>query len=105
MRIFVSLLTVLLVAMCALGQTNAPKSCPFAAGASFNLNIFPERMAVADLNGDGKLDVVAVDFDLGSIVYVLLGNGDGTFQVVKNHDAPVGALGVAVADLNGDGKL
>jgi len=32
---------------------------------------------VADLNGDGKLDVALVN---GGGVSVLLGNGDGTFQ-------------------------
>ena len=37
---------------------------------------------------------------------VLLGNGDGTFQVAQTYDSGAnGARGVAVADVNGDGKL
>ncbi len=36
------------------------------------------RVAVSDLNRDGKLDIVAVNSDSNNIS-VLLGNGDGTF--------------------------
>jgi hypothetical protein len=49
---------------------------------------------VADVNNDGKLDIVGTNT-------VSLGNGDGTFQQL-----PLGIAGnvLAVADLNGDGK-
>ena len=59
-------------------------------------------LAVADVNGDGKLDVISVG---GSGVGVLLGNGNGTFQpqVVYNSGGE-GADSVAIADVNGDGK-
>ncbi len=52
-----------------------------------------QRVLVADLNNDKKLDLV-----WNGAVY--LGNGDGTFQ-----QAPLGLSGMplAVADLNGDG--
>jgi hypothetical protein len=58
-------------------------------------------LAVADVNGDGKPDVVSV----GGSVGVMLGNGDGTFrpQVVYNSGGE-GADGVVIADVNGDGK-
>ena len=40
-------------------------------------------MAVADVNGDGKLDIIVANHGT-STVSVLLGNGDGTFQA--QHD-------------------
>ena len=66
--------------------------------------------AVADVNGDGKPDLVVANA-CGSIancagsVGVLLGNGDGTFQTAVTYGSGgQGALWVAIADLNGDGK-
>jgi len=55
-------------------------------------------VAVADVNGDGNPDMVAV----GGSVSVFLGNGDGTFQAAINY--AVAGSSIAIADLNGDGK-
>ena len=60
---------------------------------------------VADINGDGNLDLVA-PLNYGSSIAVLLGNGDGTFQA--EQDLASGASypqQLVLADLNGDGKL
>jgi hypothetical protein len=59
-------------------------------------------VAVADVNGDGKPDIIVVNL-LGHSLGVMLGNGDGTFQPVVTY--PTGGFYVAVADVNGDGKL
>jgi len=70
----------------------------------------PDSIAVADLDGDGTLDLVVANFfsdDMGDpgTVGVLLGNGNGTFQVaVPYGSGGYGAWSVAVADVNGDGK-
>jgi hypothetical protein len=66
-------------------------------------------LAVADVNGDGKLDLVVANGSGGSAldgsVAVLLGNGDGTFRPALVSDAGgTQTISVAVADLNGDGK-
>jgi hypothetical protein len=63
-------------------------------------------IAVADVNGDGKLDLATMDGESGN-VSVLLGNGDGTFQpgVVYGGATGLGTPSVALADVNGDGKL
>ena len=47
----------------------------------------PNGLTVADLNGDGKADLL-VSNPLGD-VRVLIGNGDGTFQPVRNLDQQV----------------
>jgi len=63
-------------------------------------------VAVGDFNGDGKSDLaVGSDFEnfTHSVVSVLLGNGDGTFQAV-NYDVMLFPYQLAVADFNGDSK-
>jgi len=60
----------------------------------------PHVVRVADVNGDGKPDLV-----LGANgVSVLLGNGDGTFGTVVVYYPSLNQEWVAVSDLNGDGK-
>jgi hypothetical protein len=59
---------------------------------------------VADLNGDGKLDVVFASAPYEGPV-ILLGNGDGTFQAPQSYPATEDNNSVALADFNGDGKL
>ena len=75
-----------------------------------NSNIFspgPSSIVASDVNGDGKLDLVALTPENG--VFVFLGNGDGTFSTTPTNylltTTASPAFAVAVADLNGDGKL
>ena len=60
-------------------------------------------MAVADVNGDGKPDLVVAN-DQSGTVSVLLGNGNGTFQAQATFATGSMPDSVAVADVNGDGK-
>jgi streptogramin lyase len=64
----------------------------------------PNAVVTADLNGDGKLDLVTVNPGDGTLS-VLLGKGDGTFfpPVPVYPPQPMIPWQVAVADLNGDG--
>jgi hypothetical protein len=68
----------------------------------------PFSVAVGDFNGDAKVDL-AVSCQSGtfttSIVSVLLGNGDGTFQAGVGYGTGTNPVSVAAGDLNGDGKL
>src|SRR5215467_10432955 len=67
----------------------------------------PSSIAVGDFNGDGKLDLAVCNFGDWNI-YVLLGNGDGTFQAARSvYVASGGGFPwyVVTADFNGDGKL
>jgi hypothetical protein len=54
-----------------------------------------------------KLDLVVggVNSDNVSVVSVLLGNGDGTFQAAVNYGTGSFPYSVAVGDFNGDGRL
>jgi hypothetical protein len=63
----------------------------------------PNGVAVGDLNGDGKIDVVVTNSDLTGTVAVLLGNGDGTLQPAVTYEAGEYPMFVALADFNKDG--
>jgi hypothetical protein len=60
-------------------------------------------VAVGDFNGDGKLDLAVINF-MG-LAGILLGNGDGTFQPVKNYAVGPQPVSIGVGDFRGDGKL
>jgi hypothetical protein len=60
-------------------------------------------LAVADFNGDGKLDLATVANQSYSVA-ILLGNGDGTFQERQLRLGDYFAYSVSVGDFNGDGK-
>jgi hypothetical protein len=71
-------------------------------------------VAVGDLNGDGKPDLILGGNNAGlanpaPCVYTLLGNGDGTFRagvatpLASNYG--IGSTAIAVADFNEDGHL
>jgi hypothetical protein len=64
----------------------------------------PQGVAIADFNGDGKLDLAVVNFD-DSTVSILLGNGDGTFAPRVNFATGFRPNAVTAVDLNRDGKV
>ncbi len=76
-----------------------------APGAPFALGPRPGYVSVADLNDDGKADLVATHDD-DPLVAVLLGDGKGGFNPTPESPLrpPNPVWGVAVADLNGDGR-
>ena len=87
----------------------------FQAPVSYSSGgLYAFSVAIGDVNGDGKPDLVVVNAcPSGSdcsgspstgVVSVLLGNGDGTFQsAVTYSSGGYWARSVAIADVNGDG--
>ena len=59
----------------------------------------PQAFTLADVNKDGRLDVIAVEHDNGRVA-VLLGRGDGSFDAAREFDIDGTPTAVAVADLS-----
>ena len=66
----------------------------------------PEAIAVADFNGDGKLDLAVANSGSNNVT-ILLGNGDGTFTQAAGSPIQAGTqpFAIAVGDFTGSGKL
>ncbi len=90
------------------GDGTFQTAVPYASGG-----LFADSVAIADLRGAGKMDIIVGN--CGSVlnnicvgtnggVGVLLGNGDGTFQTAITYSASYGVAAVAAADVTGDGK-
>src|SRR5262249_25961319 len=63
----------------------------------------PFDIAVADLNGDGRMDVASAGGSSNKVA-VFLGNGDGTLQAAVTYATGATPYGVRAADFNGDGN-
>lgn len=85
------------------GQPLAGGTVSFQAPLTFAAGYAPSAVAAADVNGDGKPDLIAVP--KSNDVGVLLGNGNGTFRAMVTFPVGLNPNSVAVADVNGDGKL
>jgi FG-GAP-like repeat/Abnormal spindle-like microcephaly-assoc'd, ASPM-SPD-2-Hydin len=77
-----------------LGNGDGTFTYTFSINLNLNGKSIPDAL-IGDFNGDGKLDV-AIDG------YLLLGNGDGTFQ---NPVLVANGASLALGDFNNDGKL
>jgi hypothetical protein len=90
-----------------LGNGNGTFQTPLTTSTP-SVGNFAAYAAVGDFNGDGKLDLaldVGQASSSGGEVYLLLGNGDGTFQTPIAAFLSGNAVGMAAADVNGDGNL
>ena len=84
-----------------------------SGGSAFNLQatkltdggFSPYSVAVADINGDGKVDIMVANYDADSIG-ILVNRGDGKFSAQMNYPMHTGSSprSVAAVDVNGDGS-
>ena len=87
------------------GASLPPASFTELPGSPYPIGTSPISVAIGDLNGDGRLDVVTANFS-GGAVSVLLGNASGTLNAAVLVAITTGSqpYAVAIGDLNGDGK-
>lgn len=97
-----------------LGKGDGTFQSPIVAPAADNPSTADNPQGVpllADMNGDGKPDLISTGVNTNGLqeLAISIGNGDGTFQkpaIYLPKTYSVNALGnLTVADFNGDGKL
>jgi hypothetical protein len=87
-----------------------------AASASvpdFELRVLDSRhgaihVPTVDLNGDGKLDFVALISQEHEVIEAFLNDGDGAFRrqvIYAANDPAFGSTGIELVDLDGDGDI
>jgi YD repeat-containing protein len=89
------------------GQTGSSSnnySNIFAAGTERLVGSSPLSVAIGDVNGDGKADMITTNYSSNNIS-ILPGNGDGTFGVKTDVAVVSYPASVALGDLDSDGDL
>jgi hypothetical protein len=84
-----------------LGNGDGTFQAPRAVGQADSAQI--DGLATADLNGDGKLDIVSLS--VAGTFDVFFGNGDGTFQAPLSFATLSAPLSVAAGDFYGNGLV
>src|SRR6185437_14592776 len=89
-----------------LGQTANLNSQYFYNQASFaTTGPHPNGVAIADVNGDGREDVIVANGYTQPSISILLGQADGTLGQKTDILLESSPVSVVTGDFNGDGKI
>jgi len=83
---------------------NGDGTFTLANGSPIPFQQYLGPIVTADFNGDGKLDVAVAAYE-GNELYILLGNGDGTFGTPTTITVGNDPNAIVAGDFNNDGKL
>jgi len=80
----------------------------FSAKTDFTTGSAPSGVAFGDINGDGKPDIVVVNYSSNSVSVLLntttTGSAAPTFSAKTDFTTGNGPIGLVIGDINGDGK-
>jgi hypothetical protein len=95
---------IFVLVLIAIATTGTVRAQSFSPPDTYSTGDNPIRAAVADFNGDSKLDI-AVTNSSSNTVSVLLNNSNGSFQSGVSYATDIWPVAVVTADLNQDGKM
>ncbi len=81
-----------------------PTTVSFAQRVDYGAQKRPLFVAVGDMNGDQRADLVVTNSNENTLS-LLFGNGDGSFALQQTWPTSLAPHGLTLADLNGDGTL
>jgi len=77
----------------------------FTQSAELNVDVYPSCVVAADINGDGKPDLICAHKTAPGTLSVLTNNGSGGFGFNATLNVGNGPSCVVAADVNGDGYV
>jgi gliding motility-associated-like protein len=91
-----------------LKNTSTPGIVSFDPAINFSTGVEPDALSAADLNADGKQDIVATSISGHMFSVFINTSGSGTISFAPRIDFPTGASswprGIAICDMDSDGK-
>ena len=76
----------------------------FSSNATYTVGSGPSSIVAADVNGDGKVDLITANYASASLS-ILTNSGSGGFALASSLGTGVQPWSVVAADVNNDGKL